>query len=51
MDLCMMACWNSRERSIRDFEELFLQTDPGFRLLKVITPASSSLSIIEVLWN
>lgn len=51
LDMFMMAGWNARERSTKDFEGLFTLADAGFRFVGASTPPGSSMSIIEAVWE
>ena len=55
-DLTMIQTFNSKERELGEFEELFRQTrdqDGGLMLKKSIKPPGSVMSVMEVMyqWN
>ncbi|KAL8830046.1 MAG: hypothetical protein Q9191_001663 [Dirinaria sp. TL-2023a] len=49
-DLNMWALNNAQERDLHDWEKLFKDADPGFRIAGVTKPEGSVLSIIEIIW-
>lgn len=51
MDLMMLAQFNSRERTAKGWESLFLSADPRFRLRQIKQPPGSLMSVIEAGWE
>lgn len=45
----MMALFNSVERDLQDWKDLFHQADPMLKLVKLTKPLGSALAIME-LW-
>lgn len=45
----MMALFNSVERNLDDWKELFKMADPKLKLVKVTKPLGSALAVME-LW-
>ncbi|KAK4207347.1 6-hydroxytryprostatin B O-methyltransferase [Rhypophila decipiens] len=50
-DLNMAAIFNSRERTLREWEALFQQADDRFVFKSVTKPEGSALSMMEVVWT
>lgn len=48
LDLTMMQAFNSRERTLADFEHLLKLADPRAKVRGVVHPLGSVLSVIEV---
>ncbi|EFE34668.1 O-methyltransferase, putative [Trichophyton benhamiae CBS 112371] len=51
MDLEMAFTFNSRERTLADWEALFKAADPGFVLKGVVNPPGSAMGILEFVWE
>lgn len=51
VDLAMLAQFNSRERTAKDFEDVFRQADPRFHVIDINKPRGSAMAIIEVAWR
>jgi hypothetical protein len=51
LDLLMMAFFNSRERTLKEFENLVKEADPRLRIAGVKRPEGSILSFIEVVFE
>lgn len=51
LDLCMMAMFNSKERTVEEWEGLFQIADRRFRFLGAKRPSKSLLWIIEAVWE
>ncbi|KAI1103505.1 S-adenosyl-L-methionine-dependent methyltransferase [Jackrogersella minutella] len=49
LDIAMMALFNSVERDIDDWKELFRMADPKLKLVNVTKPLGSALAVME-LW-
>ena len=47
----MRAIFNAKERSLDDWNSLFLKADQRFKKLRVNQLVSSALALIEVEWN
>ncbi len=47
----MKITFNAKNRSTRDWHNLFAKADERFRIVSIRTPPSSALSIIEVVWD
>lgn len=47
-DLTMLQVFNSQERHMEDWNEIFARVDPRLSVTKVVQPAGSVLSIIEL---
>ncbi|KAF2726953.1 S-adenosyl-L-methionine-dependent methyltransferase, partial [Polyplosphaeria fusca] len=50
MDVDMMALFNSKERSLEEWKELFVTADARFDLSNEVQPEGSALGIMEVTW-
>ena len=50
-DLVMKQVQNAKERDASDWARLFHDAHPQFKLQEIITPPSSDLAIIVVLWE
>ena len=50
-DLIMAACFNGRERNIRDWRQLFKQADRGFAYKGVTHTLGSSFCLMEHVWE
>lgn len=50
-DLSLAACFNARERTVRDWEILVGEASKGFVLKSVIEPKGSALGILEFVWE
>ncbi|KAI1805960.1 S-adenosyl-L-methionine-dependent methyltransferase [Daldinia bambusicola] len=48
LDIAMMALFNSVERSLDDWKELFKMADPKLKLVKVTKPLGSALAVMEL---
>lgn len=46
----MWAVNNAQERDREDWEKLFQDADPRYRIVDVTRPENSVLSIIEIRW-
>lgn len=46
----MLEMLNAKEREAGDWEKLFTQADPGFRILGIKQPPGAKLGIIEAEW-
>jgi hypothetical protein len=51
LDLCMIAMFNSKERTVEEWAALFQKADPRFKFLGAKKPDESLLWIIEVVWE
>lgn len=53
LDMQMMVLHNARERTVEDFEQLFVQADSRFKVEKVWTKGSDVLAdtLIEVVYT
>ncbi|KAF7890393.1 hypothetical protein EAF00_008708 [Botryotinia globosa] len=51
LDMIMLIMHNAREREAQEWQDLFLEADPRFGLLKIWTPIGASLAIIEAAWQ
>ena len=47
-DLTMLQAFNSKERDLDDWRELLAAADPELRLVRVIQPCGSAMSVLEV---
>jgi 6-hydroxytryprostatin B O-methyltransferase len=47
-DLTMMQAFNSKERDLDDWKALLAAADPNMRLVRVIQPFGSAMSVLEV---
>lgn len=47
-DLTMLQVFNSQERHMQDWRDIFIRVDPRLSVKKVVQPAGSVLSIIEL---
>jgi 6-hydroxytryprostatin B O-methyltransferase len=50
MDMAMLALFNAKERSLKDWEDLLNMTDQGLKLVGVTEPKGSALGLLEVQW-
>lgn len=50
-DLNMGAIFNSRERTLSDWNKLLVEADARFVLKGVTRPKGSALSLMEVVWE
>ncbi|KAI1481752.1 S-adenosyl-L-methionine-dependent methyltransferase [Daldinia eschscholtzii] len=48
LDIAMMALFNSVERNLDDWKELFKMADPKLQLIKVTKPLGSALAVMEL---
>ncbi|XXH00913.1 Pre-mRNA-splicing factor sap61 [Hypoxylon texense] len=48
LDIAMMALFNSVERDLEDWKELFHMADPGLKLVNVTKPLGSALAVMEL---
>ncbi|KAI2465233.1 S-adenosyl-L-methionine-dependent methyltransferase [Annulohypoxylon bovei var. microspora] len=48
LDIAMMALFNSVERDIQGWKELFAMADPKLKLVNVTNPLGSALSVMEL---
>ncbi|TEY87529.1 hypothetical protein BOTCAL_0001g00550 [Botryotinia calthae] len=51
LDMIMLSMHNSREREAEEWQDLFLEADPRFGVLKIWVPTGASLAIIEAVWQ
>ncbi|KAF2443247.1 S-adenosyl-L-methionine-dependent methyltransferase [Karstenula rhodostoma CBS 690.94] len=51
LDLCMLAMFNSKERTVEEWEGLFKEADPRFAFQYARKPEGSLLWIIEAVWQ
>lgn len=51
LDLCMMATFNSKERTVSEWDGLFQTADRRFRFLGAKRPSQGLLWIIEAVWE
>ncbi|TGO84974.1 hypothetical protein BPOR_0444g00010 [Botrytis porri] len=51
LDIIMLSMHNSREREAEEWQDLFLEADPRFGVLKIWTAIGASLAIIEAVWQ
>ena len=49
-DMTMLEMLNAKEMEAADWEELFNEADPGFRILGIKQPPAAKLDIIEAEW-
>ncbi|KAJ6092096.1 hypothetical protein N7467_004065 [Penicillium canescens] len=47
-DLTMMQAFNSKERDLDDWKELFAAADPQLQLVKVLQPFGSAMSVLQL---
>ena len=47
----MLQLQNAKERDADDWIQLFLDTDPRFKVLVIKQPQFSKLGIIEAIWD
>lgn len=50
LDMVVLSCFNSRERTAKDWQTLFENADEQFRFEDVITPEGSSMSLVMATW-
>ena len=50
-DLVMTAIQNASEREVGEWEQLFLQADPGFEFKGATQPPGSNLSLLVAEWK
>ncbi|KAI0886388.1 S-adenosyl-L-methionine-dependent methyltransferase [Annulohypoxylon maeteangense] len=50
-DIMVKMALNAKERTKREWEELLLAADEGFRIASIVSPANSAHSIIEIVWE
>ncbi|KAI1206848.1 S-adenosyl-L-methionine-dependent methyltransferase [Annulohypoxylon truncatum] len=48
LDIAMMALFNSVERDLKDWKELFRMADPQLKLVNVTSPIGSALAVMEL---
>ena len=48
VDMQMLTCLNSRERTAQDYEELFTAADTRFKLANIHQSPGSPLAILEI---
>ncbi|KAK5123263.1 hypothetical protein LTR85_002693 [Meristemomyces frigidus] len=48
VDMMMLSMLNGLERTRKDWEALIEETDPGLRIVSIVKPQGSALSMIEV---
>ena len=46
----MLEMLNAKEREAADWERLFNEADPGFRVLSIKQPPAAKLGIVEAEW-
>ncbi len=46
----MLEMLNAKEREAVDWEKLFHEADPGFRVLSIKQPPAAKLGIVEAEW-
>lgn len=51
LDLCMLAMFNSKERTIGEWEGLFKSASRGFRFMGAKRPTEGLLWIVEAIWE
>lgn len=53
MDIAMKAVFNSKERSIEDWMQVFEKADPKFKIVttKANDPPGSNLAILHFRWD
>lgn len=51
MDMVMITLLNSQERTREEYEALFKEADPAFRMVGVIRPKRCRMGIIEAVWE
>lgn len=51
MDLEMAYTFNSRERTLADWKDLFREADPRFIFKSAIEPKGSAMGILEFEWD
>ncbi|KAF2742529.1 O-methyltransferase [Sporormia fimetaria CBS 119925] len=51
LDLCMMAMFNSKERTVEEWAGLFTEADPRYKFVSAKKPEGSLLWIIETVWQ
>jgi hypothetical protein len=47
----MHLCANAKERTIGDWDRVFMKADRRFVLSSVTTPKNSALSMIDFVWD
>ena len=50
LDMVVLSCFNSSERTTMDWQRLFEEADIRFRFDNAITPQGSTMSIIQAIW-
>ena len=50
-DLTMAQAFNSKERDLDDWKSLFAATDPRLRLVGLVQPFGSTMSVLEVVMD
>lgn len=50
-DLQMYVCFNAKERSVKEFDEIFATTDKRFRPGKLYKSANGEFAIYESVWE
>lgn len=50
LDMVMLACFNSSERTAADWEKLFTTADQRFEFLGVRQLEQSTMAVVEVQW-
>ena len=48
--MTMLEMLNAKERERADWEKLFNEADPGFRILGIKQPPAAKLGIVEAEW-
>ncbi len=48
--MTMLEMLNAKEREKGDWETLFNEADPGFRILSIKQPPAAKLGIVEAEW-
>jgi hypothetical protein len=51
MDLAMKASFNSHEREISDWIELFIEANPRFKFVGAKVPMGSNLAVLHFRWE
>lgn len=48
--MVVLSCFNSSERTEREWQKLFELADKRFQFEAVVTPNGSTMSIIQAIW-
>ena len=48
--MIMLSLFNARERERSDWEQLFMEADCRFKVVRIWVPEGATLAIIEAIW-